>query len=55
MAIIPFILENKSAIVLAIPFITRAYYQLKNGGGIVGVWNSIMYGTATPKKDEMVK
>lgn len=47
--IVDFIMANKASIALAIPFMTRSFYQLKNGGGLVGVWNSIMYGTAVPK------
>jgi hypothetical protein len=49
-ALIAFILANKASLIMGIPFLTRAYYSLKNGGGLVGVWNSIMYGTNAPKQ-----
>ena len=47
--IINFIIENKATITLSIPLITRGYYSLKLGGGLVGVWRAIMFGTNTPK------
>ena len=41
------------AISVALPYITRAYYALKNGGGLKGVWRSIWSGTNTPKSNEI--
>ena len=35
---------------LALPYLGRAYYAIKNGGGLVGIWRSIMFGTNTPKQ-----
>ncbi len=49
MNIIAFILENKSTIILAVPMLGRAYHALRNGGGLVGIWKSLMFGE-TPKK-----
>ena len=37
------------AIGVSLPYITRAYHALKNGGGIKGVWSAIWNGTNTPK------
>lgn len=34
---------------IALPLIGRAYYAIENGGGIVGVWRALMFGTNTPK------
>lgn len=34
---------------LAVPYVTRAYYAIKNGGGLRGIWRAIMFGTNTPK------
>jgi len=48
--VVNFIIENKVVLVAAIPYISRAYYSLSNGGGIMGVWRSIMFGTNTPKQ-----
>ncbi len=36
------------AISVALPYVTRAYYALKNGGGIKGMWKAIWSGTNTP-------
>ena len=47
--LINLIMDNKSSIILAIPMVTRAYHALSKGGGLVGIWNSIMFGTNTPK------
>lgn len=47
--LIDIIMNNKASIALAIPLITRAYHSLSKGGGLVGIWNSIMFGTNTPK------
>jgi hypothetical protein len=35
------------ALIVLIPYITRAYHALKNGGGLKGIWTAIMYGTNT--------
>ena len=48
--VVSLIMANKLVILGALPMCTRAYYALKNGGGLVGIWNSIMFGTNTPKK-----
>ncbi len=45
--IIDFILNNKSTIALAIGGLGRTFFALKNGGGLVGVWNSLVYGKST--------
>ena len=47
--LIDLIMNNKASIALAIPLIGRAYHAVTKGGGIVGIWNSIMFGTNTPK------
>jgi len=31
------------------PYLTRAYYAVRNGGGIKGIFTSIWLGTNTPK------
>lgn len=31
------------------PYITRGYYALVNGGGIVGMFRAVLWGTNTPK------
>ena len=35
-------------ITFSIPYITRAFRSMVKGGGVRGVWNSIMFGTSTP-------
>lgn len=35
--------------VLIIPYLTRAYYAIKQGGGLKGIWRAIMFGTNQPK------
>lgn len=35
--------------IFLIPLIGRAYYAIKNGGGLKGIWRAIMFGTNTPK------
>jgi hypothetical protein len=35
------------ALIVLIPYITRAYHALANGGGLHGIWTAIMYGTNT--------
>lgn len=36
-------------VLLALPYVTRAYHALAQGGGIRGIWNAIWFGTNTPK------
>ncbi len=48
--IIPFILENKQTIIILAAGIGRVYYALKNGGGLVGIWNSLIFGKTSVKK-----
>ncbi len=40
-----------------LPVAGRIYHALKNGGGIVGVWKSLMFGVtaAAPAKEEEIK
>jgi hypothetical protein len=35
------------ALIVMIPYITRAFHALKTGGGLKGIWTAIMYGTNT--------
>jgi hypothetical protein len=35
--------------VLLFPYLTRAYYALANGGGIVGGIRAVLWGTNSPK------
>lgn len=42
-----FVLALIAALIWASPYITRAYHALKTGGGLKGIWTSIMYGTNT--------
>jgi len=35
--------------ILLFPYLTRAYYAITTGGGIVGAVRSILWGTNTPK------
>jgi hypothetical protein len=35
-------------VVALLPWITRAFYSLKNGGGIAGLWRAVMFGTNVP-------
>jgi len=39
--------------ILVFPYVTRAYYAIANGGGIVGAVRGILWGTnaAKPKSD----
>lgn len=37
---------------LVIPYLTRAYYAVVRGGGIRGIYHSILFGTNTPAKDD---
>ena len=47
--IIQFVMENKATIALALPFVGRAIYALKNGGGLIGMLKGLLYGTNVPK------
>jgi hypothetical protein len=49
--ILSFLYEHKVEL-MSIPMWTRAYYALKNNGGLVGAWRSIMFGTNQPKQNE---
>ena len=37
---------------LVIPYITRAYHAVRNGGGLRGIYRSILFGTNTPPKED---
>ena len=39
-------------LVLAFPYVTRAYYALATGGGLVGMFRAILWGTNAPKSDK---
>lgn len=41
-------------IAVLIPYAGRAWYALRNGGGLVGVWHSLIYGTNIPKATPQV-
>lgn len=32
-----------------LPILGRAYHAIASGGGIVGAWRALMFGTNTPK------
>jgi hypothetical protein len=36
------------ALILCIPYLTRAYHSLATGGGLKGIWNAVLFGTNTP-------
>jgi hypothetical protein len=36
-------------IILAFPYVTRAYYAIVNGGGIIGAGRAILWGSNVPK------
>ena len=38
--------------ILAFPYVTRAYYALSTGGGVVGVVRAILWGSNTPKENK---
>lgn len=50
--LLPFVPEPyRPKVMLALmisPYLTRAYYALRNGGGLRGVGRSIWFGTNTP-------
>lgn len=35
---------------ISLPYLTRAYYAIKSGGGIRGIWHAIWFGTNQPIK-----
>ena len=37
-------------LILVFPYITRAYHAIATGGGLVGVWKAILYGTNVDPK-----
>lgn len=39
-------------VLIMLPYVTRAYHSLRNGGGLVGVYRAILFGTNTPKQNE---
>ena len=47
--VIDFVMSHKATIALALPFIGRAFYALKNGGGLKGMFMAVWNGTNTPK------
>ena len=44
-----FITTHKATLALAIPYIGRMWYSLKNNGGVVGAFRAILFGTNQPK------
>lgn len=49
---INFLMNNKAVITVSIiPMVGRAYHVIKNGGGLKGIWNALIFGTNTPKKE----
>jgi len=36
-------------VLLVLPYLTRAYHAIVTGGGIVGIYRAIFFGTNTPK------
>lgn len=36
---------------ILLPYLTRAYHALRTGGGIRGIYRSILFGTNTPKDE----
>lgn len=41
--------HDATTIVVIVAGIGRAIHALRNGGGVIGLWNSLLYGTNTPK------
>ena len=39
-------------LLILLPYATRAYHALSAGGGLKGMWDSVWFGTNTPKKAE---
>lgn len=35
---------------VGVPLLGRCYHALRDGGGLVGIWNSIVFGTNTSKQ-----
>ena len=42
-------------LLIALPYLTRAFHALANGGGLRGIWNAIWFGTNTPKNTDTPK
>lgn len=38
------------AIGIILPYVTRGIHAIRTGGGIKGLWQSIWFGTNTPKQ-----
>jgi len=38
-----------SLIIVTIAIAGRAFHAIKNGGGLVGLWKALLYGTNAPK------
>ena len=36
-----------SVVMVLVPWVGRAFYALKNDGGLIGVYRSILYGSTT--------
>jgi hypothetical protein len=43
--------ETAVLIAVAAPLVGRAYHSLSNGGGLRGIYRSILFGTNTPKQN----
>lgn len=35
--------------IVTIAILGRAFHAIKNGGGLVGLWKALLYGTNAPK------
>lgn len=45
--------QHRGTVSLAIVTIAiagRAFHAIKNGGGLIGLWNALLYGTNAPKR-----
>ncbi len=36
-------------LVVSIGILGRAFHAVKNGGGLIGLWKALLYGTNAPK------
>lgn len=43
---------NGVTLVLAIMVVGRAYKAIRNGGGLIGLWHGLLFGTNTQKEEE---
>ena len=50
-AIAPYVPLKYLWVLGAIPLIGRGIEALRNGGGLKGLWGSVMYGRSVPKPD----